>query len=62
MVAKISKLSMTCLEANNCVADIAAGLKKAVQGRPGPVVFEIPLDIQSSIVDNVTVKPVEEKK
>ena len=56
MVAKISKFSMTCLEAKNCVADIAAGLRKAVDGRPGPVVFEIPLDIQSSVVDSMTVK------
>ena len=62
MVAKISKFSMTCLVAKNCVKDIANGLKKAVQGRPGPVVFEIPLDIQSSIVDGVTAKLVEDKK
>ena len=62
MVAKISKFSMTCLVAKNCVKDIANGLKKAVQGRPGPVVFEIPLDIQSSIVDGVTAKLVEDNK
>ena len=62
MVAKISKFSKTCLEAKNCVADIADGVKKAVHGRPGPVVFEIPLDIQSSIVDSVTVKLAEGKK
>ena len=62
MVAKISKHSMTCLIAKNCVKDIANGLKKAVQGRPGPVVFEIPLDIQSSIVDDVTAKLIEDKK
>ena len=62
MVAKISKFSMTCLEAKNCVADIAAGLRKAVDGRPGPVVFEIPLDIQSSVVDSITVKFSENKK
>jgi acetolactate synthase-1/2/3 large subunit len=62
MVAKISKHSMTCLVAKKCVKEIANGLKKAVQGRPGPVVFEIPLDIQSSIVDGVTTKLVEDKK
>ena len=62
MVAKISKFSMTCLETKNCVADIAAGLRKAVDGRPGPVVFEIPLDIQSSVVDSMTVKFSENKK
>ena len=62
MVAKISKHSMTCLVAKNCLKDIANGLKKAVQGRPGPVVFEIPLDIQSSIVDSATAKLVEDKK
>ena len=62
MVAKISKFSMTCLEAKNCVADIAAGLRKAVDGRPGPVVFEIPLDIQSSVVDSMTMKLSENKK
>ena len=62
MVAKISKHSMTCLEAKNCLADIETGLRKAVQGRPGPVVFEIPLDIQSSIVDSVTGELVEDKK
>ena len=62
MVAKISKFSMTCLEAKNCVADIETGLRKAVQGRPGPVVFEIPLDIQSSIIDSVTGERAEDKK
>ena len=62
MVAKISKHSMTCLVAKKCVKEIANGLKKAVQGRPGPVVFEIPLDIQSSIVDGVTTELVEDKK
>ena len=62
MVAKISKFSMTCLEAKNCVADIEMGLRKAVQGRPGPVVFEIPLDIQSSIVDSVTGERTEDKR
>ena len=62
MVAKISKFSKTCLEAENCVANIADGVKKAVNGRPGPVVFEIPLDIQSSIVDSVTVKLADDKK
>ena len=56
MVAKISKFSMTCLDAKKCVADIARGLAKAVQGRPGPVVFEIPLDIQSSLVEEFGVK------
>jgi len=53
---------MTCLEAKNCVADIETGLRKAVQGRPGPVVFEIPLDIQSSIVDSVTGERTEDKR
>ena len=62
MVAKISKHSMTCLIAKNCVKDIANGLKKAIQGRPGPVVFEIPLDIQSSIVDSATARLAEDKK
>ena len=62
MVAKISKFSMTCLEAKNCLADIETGLRKAVQGRPGPVVFEIPLDIQSSIIDSVTGERAEDKK
>ena len=62
IVAKISKFSMTCLEAKNCVADIAAGLSKAVHGRPGPVVFEIPLDIQSSVVESVNLKLTDNKK
>ncbi len=50
MVSKISKHSMTCVEAKKCLLDIASGVEIAVSGRPGPVVFEIPLDVQSTIV------------
>tara|TARA_A100001015_G_C14990606_1_gene713750 strand:- start:276 stop:1220 length:945 start_codon:yes stop_codon:yes gene_type:complete len=50
MVSKISKHSKTCTVANECVSDIARGVSIATSGRPGPVVFEIPLNVQSTII------------
>ena len=62
MVTNISKHSMTCVDAKECLPDIARGVEIAFSGRPGPVVFEIPLDVQSAIVATTEYNSSERKK
>lgn len=50
MVEKITKVSKTCFDADECLEDLIEAARIAMQGRPGPVVLEIPLDVQSAIV------------
>ena len=50
MVEGITKYSKTCTNSADCIVDLITAIYEASSGRPGPVVLEIPLDVQSALV------------
>lgn len=48
MVTKITKMAKTCFDIGQVSNDLEVAIKSAVSGRAGPVVLEIPLDVQSA--------------
>jgi acetolactate synthase-1/2/3 large subunit len=50
MVAKITKMAKTCFNPSEMPRDLKAAVHLAQSGRPGPVVLEVPLDVQSAII------------
>ena len=53
MSGSITKFSKTCLDPENVLEDFSEAVQAATSGRPGPVVLEIPLDVQSMPTSNV---------
>ena len=51
MVKKITKMAKTCFCVEEVQNDLETAIKLAQSGRCGPVVLEIPLDIQSAVFD-----------
>ena len=53
MVGSITKFCKTCLDPEQVLADVDTAVIAATTGRPGPVVLEIPLDVQSLQTNDV---------
>ena len=53
MVRNVTKFAKTCFDADTVLDDVKDAVKAALEGRPGPVVLEVPLDVQSRINDAV---------
>lgn len=51
MSKKLTKMAKTCSDPETVPQDLAAAVTAAFSGRPGPVVLEVPLDVQSKITD-----------
>lgn len=51
MVSNITKFAKTCFDADTVLDDVSNAVKAALEGRPGPSVIEVPLDVQSRIND-----------
>ena len=56
MVKKITKMAKTCFCVEEVQNDLETAIKLAQSGRCGPVVLEIPLDIQSAVFDRHDLK------
>jgi len=57
MVENVTKFSKTCFSAETMLDDLADAIEAATTGRPGPAVLEIPLDIQSSLIELTVSSP-----
>tara|TARA_A100001037_G_scaffold291178_1_gene304905 strand:- start:9062 stop:10906 length:1845 start_codon:yes stop_codon:yes gene_type:complete len=51
IVKKITKMAKTCFSANDVPRDLKTAVDLAQSARSGPVVLEIPLDVQSTVMD-----------
>ena len=51
IVNKITKMAKTCFSVADVRNDLQTAVKLAKSGRSGPVVLEIPLDVQSAVID-----------
>jgi len=51
MVKKITKMAKTCFRATEVPNDLGTAVNLARSGRCGPVVLELPLDVQSAVID-----------
>ena len=51
IVQNITKMAKTCFSVTDVKNDLQTAVKLAESGRPGPVVLEIPLDVQSAVID-----------
>ncbi len=49
MVRNVTKFAKTCFHADTVLDDVKDAVKAALDGRPGPAVLEVPLDVQSRI-------------
>ena len=56
MSKMLTKMTKTCFDPEAIPQDLEAAVKAAFSGRPGPVVLEVPLDVQSKITDGNGVK------
>lgn len=62
MVKKITKMAKTCFVAEDVREDLKTAVNLAQSGRCGPVVLELPLDVQSATVDWHDLKTADKKE
>ena len=51
MAKSLTKMAKTCFDPDTVPQDIEAAVLAAFSGRPGPVILEVPLDVQSKITN-----------
>jgi len=51
MAKNLTKMAKTCFDPDTVPQDIEAAVMVAFSGRPGPVMLEVPLDVQSKITN-----------
>lgn len=51
MAKNLTKMAKTCFDPDTVPQDIEAAVMAAFSGRPGPVMLEVPLDVQSKITN-----------
>ena len=51
MAKKLTKMAKTCFDPDMVPQDIEVAISTALSGRPGPVVLEVPLDVQAKITN-----------
>jgi len=61
MISKITKFAKTCFSPAELPIDLKTAVDLAQSGRPGPVVLEVPLDVQSAITSWVGEPAIAEK-
>lgn len=61
-VKYMTKYASLIKDPNKILYELQKGHSQAISGRPGPVWIDIPLDIQSSLVDPSTLKQYKQKK
>jgi acetolactate synthase-1/2/3 large subunit len=61
-VKHMTKYASLIKDPNNILYELQKAHSQAINGRPGPVWIDIPLDIQSSLVEPNNLKPYKEKK
>ena len=61
MVRNVTKFAKTCFHAETVLDDVKDAVKAALDGRPGPAVLEVPLDVQSR-VNNAEISALENEE